>query len=242
MLARATVIGSLHASGTLLFEKTCRCARPNARSRQSQVSKWGVASLDNATLKVLFCLGWPIHHIVSPKVRRKSYRGPDFFVVKNVDGMRDRASWVVWKEDGRYPDVIVELASPSTIRTDLSVKKQLYEHTFRTSEYFCYDPGDKRLLGWQLTHGVYVELSPNEQGWLWSEELQVWLGTWEGEFQRVRATWLRFYTIDHQLVLTMAEAEARRAEAEAQRAETERQRAERLAAKLRELGVEPEAL
>jgi len=160
------------------------------------------------------------------QVRRKDYRGPDFFVVKDVDGARDRESWVVWREDGRYPDVIVELASPSTIAVDLAVKKELYERTFHTAEYFCYDPANHQLVGWHLVEDEYVELPPNERGWLWSRQLNLGLGNWEGEFQRIRATWLRFYTPDDQLVLTLAEAEAQRAEAEAQRANEAVRRAE----------------
>lgn len=169
------------------------------------------------------------------QVRNKSYRGPDFFVVKNTDGARDRESWVVWLEDGRYPDVIVELASPSTIQTDLGLKKQIYENTFHTTEYFCYDPSSQRLWGWRLTEGIYGEIASNEQGWLWSQELNAWLGRWEGEFQRVDAVWLRLYTAEATLILTQGEEGIRRAEAE-------HQRAERLAEKLRELGVNPEEL
>ena len=133
---------------------------------------------------------------------------------------------MVWREDGRYPDVIVELASPSTIAVDLGVKKELYERTFHTAEYFCYDPANHQLVGWHRVEDEYVELPPNERGWLWSRQLNLGLGTWEGEFQRIRATWLRFYTPDDQLVLTLAEAEAQRAEAEAQRANEAVRRAE----------------
>lgn len=197
------------------------------------------------------------------QVLRKHYRGPDVFVVKNVDGKRDRDSWIVWKEAGRYPDVIIELASPSTAKTDLTVKKDIYEHTFRTSEYFCYNPRPRRLIGWRLQQHAYEPIQPNEHGWLWSEELQVWLGAWEGEYQRKQAVWPRFYTGEHQLVLTMkelavqhaaleaqraeveaqrADVQAQRAEAEAQRAEAEAQRAQRFAAKLREMGIDPESL
>ncbi len=160
------------------------------------------------------------------QVKNRDYRGPDFFVVKDTDGTRNRNSWIIWEEIGRYPDVIVELASPSTIKIDLGFKKYLYERTFRTPEYFCYDPESKRLFGWRLTQGLYIELKPNDRGWLWSEELNVWMGAWEGEFQRHNASWLRFYTDDGHLVLTHKEAEAQRAEAEAQRAEAEAQRAE----------------
>jgi len=160
------------------------------------------------------------------QVRNKDYRGPDFFVVKDTDGDKNRDSWVVWNEDGQYPDVIVELASASTIGTDLGLKKHLYEHTFRTPEYFCYDPGEKRLYGWRMNKRVYVKILPNDRGWLWSEELGLWIGLWEGEFQRVNSVWLRFYNDDGQLILTRGEAESKRAEAESKRAEAEARRAE----------------
>lgn len=186
---------------------------------------------------------------------RKHYRGPDFFVVTGVDGTHDRDSWIVWYEDGHYPDMIVELASPSTIRNDLTVKKELYERIFHTSDYFCYNPANQELVGWHLQDNAYLPLEPNPQGWLWSHTLNVWVGLWEGAFQRIQAKWPRFYASDGQLIFTLAEAEAQRAEAQAQRAEAEaqrarqaqeqaeaeRQRSERLAAKLRELGIDPES-
>ena len=53
----------------------------------------------------------------------RDFRGPDFFVALDVDGSRSRQGWVVWEEDGRYPDVIVELLSPSTANVDRGVKK-----------------------------------------------------------------------------------------------------------------------
>lgn len=147
------------------------------------------------------------------QARNRDYRGPDFFLVKNVDGTRQREAWVIWEEQGRYPDLIIELASPSTIEVDLGLKKKLYEQTFHTPEYFCYDPNSQRLLGWRWAADGYTELVANEQGRLWSREVQAWLGLWAGEFQKVTATWLRFYTEAGQLLLTKGEAEAQRAEA-----------------------------
>lgn len=47
----------------------------------------------------------------------RDFRGPDFFVVLGVDGTRSRQGWVVWDEEGRYPDVIVELMSPQQPRS-----------------------------------------------------------------------------------------------------------------------------
>lgn len=168
------------------------------------------------------------------QAKRREYRGPDVFIVKDVDGTQDRQSWVVWEENGRYPDVIVELASRSTIDVDLHVKKPLYERTFRTPEYFCYDPLTTHLYGWKHNGRRYVAISPNEQGWLWSEEMELWLGVWEGTFQRLETQWLRFYTQEGQLVPTLVEAEAQRAQVEAQRANTAETENERLRALLKQ--------
>ena len=35
----------------------------------------------------------------------RDFRGSDFFVALDVDGTRERQGWVVWEEEGRYPDV-----------------------------------------------------------------------------------------------------------------------------------------
>lgn len=61
----------------------------------------------------------------------QDFRGPDFFVTLEVDGSRERKAWIVWEEDGRYPDVIVELLSPSTEAVDRDAKKRLYERCSR---------------------------------------------------------------------------------------------------------------
>ncbi len=104
------------------------------------------------------------------------YKGPDFFLVNNVDGTVERKYWWVFEEDGRFPDIIIELLSPTTADEDRTTKKKLYEKTFRTPEYFCYDPDEKKLQGWKLVNSNYQKLKPNEKGWLWSEELGLWLG------------------------------------------------------------------
>jgi Uma2 family endonuclease len=160
------------------------------------------------------------------QARNLDYRGPDFFYVNKVDRHRERRYWAVWEEDGRLPDVIVELLSPTTADEDRTTKKTIYEQTFQTAEYYCYDPDTQQLEGWRLVAGCYEPIAPNEKGWLWSEQLQLWLGTWQGEYQGTRATWLRFYDAQGQLVLLADEWEHQRAENERQRAENERQRAE----------------
>jgi Uma2 family endonuclease len=153
------------------------------------------------------------------QARNRDYRGPDFFVVKDIDGSYPRQKWVVWEENGRYPDIIVELMSPSTAQEDLGNKKELYERTFHTPEYFCYDPDERKLYGWRLGEQGYTSLAPNDEGRLWSAQLDGWIGPWEGTYHEEQAIWLRLFEKEGQLSPTEAEAERQRAEAERQRAE-----------------------
>jgi len=180
------------------------------------------------------------------------YKGPDFFLVKEVDGTKPRKSWIVWQEQGKYPNLIIELLSPTTAQKDRESNKALYAKVFRTPEYFWYDAFTGEFAGFCLQEEEYVPITPNEQGWLWSHQLGAYLGVWEGAYHRRVYRWLRLYTTEGELVptkaelyqqaLQRAEAERQRAEAERQRAEAERQRAEQLAQRLRELGVDPDTL
>ena len=149
----------------------------------------------------------------------------------------------MWEEDGRYPDVIVELMSPSTAGIDTGIKKGIYERVFRTRDYFVFDPfNSNSLQGWRLDPNLrYQPLVPNERGWLWCQTLGFWLETREGIIDLETAVWLRFYDNSGNLVL-LPEAADKRVEQERQRPEQERQRADRLAARLRELGEDPNIL
>ncbi|MEQ8382424.1 MAG: Uma2 family endonuclease [Coleofasciculus sp. A1-SPW-01] len=151
----------------------------------------------------------------SEQVRNRDFRGPDFFAVLNVDGTTERQGWVVWEEGGRYPDVIVELMSPSTAAMDTGTKKDIYERIFRTPDYFVFNPFDPNSLqGWHLDASQeYQPLVPNEQGWLWCQTLGLWLGTWQGTIDRETAVWLRFYDQDGNLVPLPEEAAQQQVEA-----------------------------
>lgn len=157
----------------------------------------------------------------SPQQRKSEhFRGPDFFVVLGTN-RKPRKSWVVWEEEGKYPNVIVEVLSATTATTDRGLKKQIYQDIFRTPEYFWFDPNTLEVKGFQLVRGNYHDLQSNEESWLWSEQLELFLGIYNSK--------LRFFTPEGQLIPTpeeMAIQEQQRAEQEQQRAEQERQRAE----------------
>jgi len=102
--------------------------------------------------------------------KSKDVRGPDFFVVLGTE-RKTRKSWVVWEENGKYPNLIVEILSPTTAKTDRETKKELYQDIFRTPEYFWFDPYTLEFAGFYLIHGKYQPVEPNENGHLWSQEL-----------------------------------------------------------------------
>jgi hypothetical protein len=113
--------------------------------------------------------------------------------------------------------------SPSTAKTDKDFKKKLYQDIFRTPDYFWFDPESLEFAGFHLVEGKYESLQPNTQGHLWSQQLGLYLG--------INGGLLRFFTPVGQLILTPEEV-----------AEQETQRAERLAAKLRELNIDPDTI
>ncbi|WP_449416671.1 Uma2 family endonuclease [Phormidium nigroviride] len=184
------------------------------------------------------------------QVKNQDFKGPDFFVVLDVDGTINRDAWIAWEEDSRLPDVVVELMSPSTAEVDLTTKKNIYERKLKTQDYFVYEPNTATSLrGWTLINRRYQSLSPNEQGRLYCESLGLWLGVWEGKVENCQGNWLRFFDREGNLVLMGDEAETQRAELEQQQKEQaiqqleiERQQKERLAAKLRELGINPDEI
>ncbi|NET58725.1 MAG: Uma2 family endonuclease [Symploca sp. SIO2E6] len=149
------------------------------------------------------------------QLKSEYFRGPDFFVVLGTE-RKTRKSWVVWEEDGKYPNVIVEVLSPSTANTDKVTKKKIYQDTFRTPDYFLFDPDKLELAGFHLVDGKYEALEPNEQGQLWSQQLGLYLG--------IHDNFVRFFTPEGKLVSTPGE------------------QADKLAEKLREMNIDPDEL
>ncbi|NEO29732.1 MAG: Uma2 family endonuclease [Symploca sp. SIO3C6] len=152
----------------------------------------------------------------SPHQRKsEDFRGPDFFVVLGTQ-RKIRKSWVVWEEDGKYPNLIIEIISTNTADTDKGLKKQIYQDTFRTPDYFWFDPYTLEFAGFHLVDGKYQPLQPNPQGHLWSQQLGLYLGIDQKQ--------LRFFTTEGKLIPTPEET------------------AEKLAAKLRELNINPDTI
>ena len=90
---------------------------------------------------------------------------PDCFVVRNC-ATHLRRTFQTWKE-GRVPDVVIEVTSRSTSRTDTVDKPIIYE-MMGVQEYFLYDPTsdylESSLQGYRLINGQFREITPINGG------------------------------------------------------------------------------
>ena len=124
---------------------------------------------------------------------RKSV-SPDVFVAFGVSKKR-RRTYKIW-EEGHAPDFVLEVASPSTYRHDLTDKKDLYASVLGVREYYIYDPYheiDPYFQGYRLVDGIYEEIEFAD-GRLPSLTLGLELGENDGVFGLYdpnRSTWLQ---------------------------------------------------
>jgi len=161
------------------------------------------------------------------QVRHRDFRGPDFFAVLGVP-KRERKSWVVWQE-GKGPDVVIELLSDSTAAQDKGEKKAIYQDRLRVPEYFWFDPFGGEWAGFSLRCGEYHAIADDTQGRLISRQLGLALVRWQGVYQDVKAQWIRWAMLDGTLLPTpqevAVEAQHQATEAQRQAAEAQRQAA-----------------
>ncbi|UIE39149.1 Uma2 family endonuclease [Leptodesmis sichuanensis] len=135
----------------------------------------------------------------------------------------DRSSYQQWQEDNIPPQVVFEVLSPSNRLVEMAKKFRFYER-YGVEEYYLYDPEKADFSGW-LRSQDFLEVIENPLGWV-SPRLQVRFEVTDGQLEIYRPDGERFATY---LELV-------------QQVEQERQRANKLAAKLKELGVNPEDL
>ncbi|MGK4007740.1 Uma2 family endonuclease [Sorangium sp. So ce1036] len=183
---------------------------------------------------------------------------PDFFLSLDVvpaepRWAKENRTYLFW-EFGKPPELVIEVVS-NREGEELGRKRRGYAG-MRIPHYVVYDParhlGEAALHAFELRGDLYVPIQP------WFELLGLGLVEWDGEFEGMSGPWLRWRDQDGELLLTgaeraesereRAESERKRAEGERERAEGERKRAEeaelraqRLAARLRALGVDPDA-
>ena len=155
-------------------------------------------------------------------------------------------SYFIW-EYGKPPDVVIEIVSNREGGED---KEKIVTYAqIGIGHYAIYDPeqwlNEEVLRVYRLKGHSFERMAKP----FWFSDVGLGLGLWDGRYEDLDATWLRW--VDSQGVPVpngreSTEAERRRADAERQRAEAERQRAEaerraadRLSEQLRQLGVQP---
>lgn len=134
------------------------------------------------------------------QIRHQDFKGPDVFVVLGVPP-GERKSWVVW-EEGKTPDLIIELLSESTAKEDKTNKKLLYQEQLKVAEYFWFDPfNPDDFAGFVLNTGLYEAL-PLENDRFVSQLLGLTLVKWQGVYKDIETIWLRWATLEGELLLS----------------------------------------
>src|SRR5579884_3647783 len=153
---------------------------------------------------------------------------PDWFYVPNVPATlagQMRRSYVLWQELAA-PLILLEFVSGNGSeerdRTPHEGKFWIYEHVIRPGFYGIYEVNPGRIEMYHYVEDRFELLPANERGHYPIRQLGVEVGIWPGQFQNVELPWLRWWDDQGRLLLTGHE------------------RAERLAARLRELGINPD--
>jgi hypothetical protein len=135
---------------------------------------------------------------------------------------------------GNSPDVIVEIVSAkSGGENGQKMRACALPHV---PYYIIFDP--ENILGRGMLRAFTAwpeDYQPIDPAWL--PGVGLGLALWEGEFEGLRRTWLRWCDRDGRLIPTGAE----RAEAAEQRAEEASRKLRELEAKLRAQGIDPNA-
>ena len=158
---------------------------------------------------------------------------PDVLVAFGI-GTRSRSTYLTWLE-GKPPDWVLEVASPSSARNDLRGKRRAYA-AMGVPEYWLFDPtgdlyprGQPRLQGLALVDGKYEPLEERVEGGLRlirSPVLGLDLRA-QGEFIRFRDPATGEDVRHHRESEAAAKRQAKRAECEAAQRRAAEARAER---------------
>jgi Uma2 family endonuclease len=183
-------------------------------------------------------------HLIYPVEGEPNTRqAPDVYVAFGRP-KGDRGSYKVWDEGGIFPQIVFEVWSPNNRASAMQKKFEFYAKYGVEEYYIIYPDFPMHVDAWRREGERLVEID-SVDGWV-SPRLRIRFEVKPEQLALYRPDGVRFLTF-LELAARAEEAqqraanEARQREAERQRAETAEQRADRLAARLRELGVDPEA-
>jgi Putative restriction endonuclease len=176
------------------------------------------------------------------------------------DFWHNRLDWSLYlgvNRENVVPFLVVQLLAPSPEDADRErrmqvtgrmgkplSKPEMGEWDLDGHYYVVFDRYENQVWVFEPGDGCYrsVELLASR---FWFETLQLGLGVWSGSYQGIEGQWLRWY--DAANVWIPTEVEARRSaeqqvQQESDRADEAQLKADRLAAKLRSMGVDPDAV
>ncbi len=154
-----------------------------------------------------------------------------------------RGSYMQWVEGGIAPQVVFEILSPRNRSGEMAKKFEFYQR-HGVEEYYIYDPDNVLLTGFRRIDGKLQAIDLMD-GWvspllgikfdMSGPKLVIWQPNGERFLTNLEkiAAW--------EQALQQAEQQRLEADQAKHRAEEERQRADRLAARLRELGINPDS-
>ena len=161
-----------------------------------------------------------------------------------------RGSYMQWVEGDIASHVVFEVLAPGNRAGEMEQKRLFYQK-YGVQEYYIVDPDEQELQGWRRSGSGLVAIPATELSGYVSPLLGIRFEPGEGDLRILYPDGSPFLTTaelfeqwkeaKRQLAEAerqLAEAERQLAEAERQLAEAERQLAERLAAPLRELGLD----
>lgn len=167
---------------------------------------------------------------------------PDGFLSLGVERRKDgksRPSYVVWEEQGIVPSLVLEMVS-HTPGGEYDTKMEIYKN-LGVLYYVIYNP-DYWQRDRHQPFEVYKLIDHSYQLQLgepyWMPEIGLGIGRFRRMVGSIQLELLYWHDQQGNRYLSAEE----RAELEQQRAELEQQRADRLAARLRELGEDPDRL
>ncbi|MGB3787543.1 MAG: Uma2 family endonuclease [Phormidesmis sp.] len=166
-------------------------------------------------------------------------KAPDWFYIPRVWPFPENIIRRSYTQQTReYPVAIVMEFLSADDCNELSLrstppygKLYFYEQILQVPTYVTYDPYSSSLQVRCLENSQYVLQPVDADGRFWIPELQLKLGLWRGERLGKTTHWLRWWDKAGNLLLWSSEQVG-----------VERQKAEALAAKLRELGIDPDTL
>ncbi|MGB6295246.1 MAG: Uma2 family endonuclease [Rivularia sp. (in: cyanobacteria)] len=188
----------------------------------------------------LFTTNYGICATVNDKIVVKA---PDWAYVPQINVAREEVKRSYTPNlQGDIPVVVMEFLSDaegteySSKRTYPPGKWFYYEQILQVPNYIIFEPESGTLEVHRLDEsGKYDLRSPSENNRYWLDEMQLFIGVWQGRRENREGCWLRWWDEAGNLLLWGTELVVQEREAK----ENALKRLEELEQKLRDAGIEP---